>query len=287
MSDNKKEKKELDENHKKKHEDLLRKSTGLFKKPSVVSRDQVVVSSEVSVTLVEFEHADVKGATMLTGFPGATLTSILVAGFLRDAMELPLIGCITSPHFPPRCLIEKGQPMHPIRIFGDSNLVIVVCEFKLPTPELIAGVTQAAYLFAERHELAMVLTVEGLPMEKLSEDKANVLAFVSTSDKFRSKMSELKHEPLEDSVIVGVAGAMLAEATTRDIDVACLVAPTSAEFPDARSAVACVKAIDHALEEITIDTKPLQKKAEALSLTVEKLLKQEKSESKSVSSMYL
>lgn len=47
------------------------------------------------------------------------------------------------------------------------------------------------------------------------------------------------------------------------------------------------QAIDHALEEITIDTKPLQKKAEALSLTVEKLLKQEKSESKSVSSMYL
>ena len=80
------------------------------------------------------------------------------------------------------------------------------------------------------------------------------MAFVSTSDKFRSKMSELKHEPLEDSVIVGVAGkvffenlklflcyliniyffgeigAMLAEATTRDIDVACLVAPTVTIF---------------------------------------------------------
>ena len=84
------------------------------------------------VTLVEFETEEsFDGCTMLHGFPSATLTSILVSGFMRETLDLPMVAVITSPSFPPRCLIENSVPVHPVRIFANKDIAIVQCEFKV------------------------------------------------------------------------------------------------------------------------------------------------------------
>lgn len=264
-----------------------KQSTGHFARPVVKSKTTVAVTHDISVELIEFESkTSFEGATMLQSFQGATLTSVLVGGFVREALGLPLIGVISSPHFPPRCLVEGGVPSHAVRLFGNSKLVIASCEFKVTQPELIHALTRACLTFAKSNKLKLIVTVEGLPLDDVKDEQASTLAFVSTSLAFSAKMAALKHEPLGDSVLVGSAGSLLADSVLWDIDVACLVAPTAQAFPDARSAVTCVKALDAFLDELTIDTTPLEKKAEALQASVSKLLKQDRNE-KSQHSMFL
>ena len=86
-----------------------KRSTGFFEKPTIARRDTVTISSDREVELIEFETAaKLDDSVMILGFPGATLTSILVSGYLRETLELELVAVIASPHFPPRCLIENG-----------------------------------------------------------------------------------------------------------------------------------------------------------------------------------
>jgi predicted ATP-grasp superfamily ATP-dependent carboligase len=267
-----------------------KKSSGFYERPRIRSKTKIEVAHDLAVELIEFEVAEsLEGSVVLQSFQSATLTSVLVGGYLREALHLPIIGVIASPHFPPRALVENGIPSHAVRIFGNAQLVVVSCEFKLPSSELIAAVTQACLVFAKRHKAKLVVAVEGLPLDdEIQDDASQKLAFVSTNHKFSLRMAELKHEPLSDSVIVGTAGSLLAESVIHDIDVACLVAPTSSKFPDARSAVACVKALDAYLDEVQIDTAPLEKKAEALQASVKKLLKTERADAKSnTASMFL
>jgi len=256
----------------------LRQSTGLYSKEKVCHKITIG-----DVTLREFSSENLEGALMIEGFPSISLASILSAGYIREQLNLPLIGVLTSPKFPPRCIVENGIPIHPIRIFGNNKVVVCLCEFKLPTPELTYQVVSLLLDFADRHKISLFLTVEGLPIEDALEEGAEVsdqfyeqLAFVSTKESFTQKMSQLGHHPLNESVIVGVTGLILAEGALASTDVACLIAPTSTRFPDAHSAVNVVKAISAYLPELNIDITPLAEKANQLQKSVQDLLQKDK-----------
>lgn len=195
---------------------------------------------------------------------------------------------MSSPGFPPRVLIEDGKPVHAVRIFGDERMSVVLCEFKLVSYPQISAVVDAIYEFAERHAIDIVIAIEGLPVDvELSAEELKLL-FVSTSERFTSVMTKLSHEPLENSVLVGVSGLLLAEAPLRALQCACIVAPASSKFPDARSTVTAVRAIDAYLDGVDIDTAPLEEKSKKLHDGVQKLLAQEEQEtSKAPSSMFM
>jgi len=240
---------------------------------------------EGKVILREFEKVDCEGATVLVGFPSQTLTSIITAGFIREKFHLPIIGVITSPRFPPRCIVENGIPSHPIRIFGNKQLVIILCEFKVPETQ-IWGVVEAILDFADRHNCKIVIQVEGLPVEEFEpKNISQKLHFVSTNEQFTEQMKKMSHEPIVDSVIGGISGLILAEGGFHEVDVACLIVPTTVKYPDAYSALSVVKTISAYLGT-EIDTTSLEQKANSLHKGVEKLLQEEQS-TKHTGHMYM
>ena len=73
------------------------------------------------------------------------------------------------------------------------------------------------------------------------------------------------HTPLDEAVVGGVTGALLAEGVLRPTtDVSCLLTPTAEAFPDADSAVTVVKVVAHYLNtlghKVEVDTAPLENK---------------------------
>jgi predicted ATP-grasp superfamily ATP-dependent carboligase len=251
----------------------LRESTGLYRKETV--RFKLTIGD---VTLREFSNCEVDGAILIEGFPSISLASILSAGYIREQLKLPLIGVMTSPKFPPRCIIENGVPIHPIRIYGNKQVVVCLCEFKIPTPELTYEVVSLLLDFADRHKCTLFLTVEGLPLDDIetSSEVFDQLAFVSTKESFTKKMTELGHHPLNDGVIVGVTSMILAEGALARTDVACLIVGASSKYPEARGAVNVVKAINSYMPELNIDIVPLEMKASQLEKSVQEILQKEK-----------
>jgi len=236
------------------------------------------------VTLREFgDIGDIDGTTVIVGFPSVSLASILTAGFLREQLNLPSIGVISSDHFPARAIIEGGRPSHPIRIFGDKRLVIVICEFKIPTNELSAHVVDAIVSFAARHKAKMLVCIEGLPSENVDKETGlfdEKLHFISTNKEFSECMIDLQHKPLSDAVITGVTGLTLSEGVMHDVDIGCLLAPAAVHYPDAYGAVNVVKTLAKWLKDVKIDTAPLEKSAINLQKSVTGFLQKEKESSR-------
>jgi len=236
----------------------------------------------------EFKDIDVEGSVVLAGFPSTSLASILTGGYLREQLKLPLVGVISSYGFPPRCIIEKGVPSQSVRIFGDRRLVVILCEFKIPTNELINSLAEALLDFAERHKCPSLLTVEGVPVSDTSDKN---LRFISTDRDLSEKLTVDGHTPLDEAVVGGVTGALLAEGVLQSAtDVSCLLTPTAESFPDADSAVTVVKVVAHYLNslghKVEVDTTPLENKAGELHETIQNLFANEKSNKRASDAMY-
>jgi len=265
------------------------RGSGFFQKRTIGFTKTYGDSLSNKICVREFDYIDCEGAAIVTGFPSTSLASILTAGYLREQLKLPLIGVISSYAFQPRCIIERGLPSHSVRIFGDKRLVVVLCEFKIPSPELIHTLTEALIDFAVRHKSPIIITVEGLPP---SEEKETKLHFISTEKSFSEHLIADEHKALEEAVVGGVTGALLAEGSLNSsVGVATLLTPSSSAFPDAESAVTVVKVVTAYLvslghEDVNVDVGPLQEKAGELHNTLQTLLSQEKESSRATNSIY-
>jgi len=257
---------------------IIHSPSGFFAKSACSYQD----NANSLVDVKEFEGIDVAGAPILCGFPTTSLTSVLVSGYTVEQLKLPLVGVITSNKFPPKCVIEKGVPAHPVRIYGDKRIVVIVCEFQMPSHEVTYAVVGAILRFAERHSSPIVIAIEGLPSETVDPNSAEqheILHFVSTNMLFADKMAKLGHQPVEEGVISGVTGLLLAEGSLSKVDVACLLAPSSSKYPDAYAAVVVVKTLSNYLPT-AIDHNPLLDRAQKLQNTVTKFLKAERAATK-------
>ena len=61
------------------------------------------------IRIFELKKTDLKGATVIDGFPSIGLVSSIVANYLVNALELEQIGIMDSSFFPSISLIRNAQ----------------------------------------------------------------------------------------------------------------------------------------------------------------------------------
>src|SRR5437867_13183440 len=94
------------------------------------------------IQIYELRRMDLRGATVIDGFPSVGLVSSIVANYLINALSLSQIGIMDSVCFPTVVLVRDGQPMNPVRFFAGPivvdyvQIVVFMFEFQ-PVPNLI------------------------------------------------------------------------------------------------------------------------------------------------------
>jgi len=199
-----------------------------------------------------------------------------------------LVGVVSSYGFLPRCIIERGLPSHSVRIFGDQRLVVVLCEFKIPENAMIHALTESLLDFAARHNSPIIITVEGMPA---TDSKETQLHFISTDKTLSENLIADGHKALEEAVVGGVTGAILAEGClSPTVNVATLLAPSARALPEAGTAVTVVKVVVQYLatlgHPVDVDTGPLAEKAGEIHSTIQNLLSNEKENTRAADAMY-
>eukprot|EP01090_Pellita_catalonica_P012048 TRINITY_DN2534_c0_g1_i1.p1 TRINITY_DN2534_c0_g1~~TRINITY_DN2534_c0_g1_i1.p1 ORF type:complete len:136 (-),score=30.00 TRINITY_DN2534_c0_g1_i1:101-508(-) len=135
----------------------------------------------------------------------------------------------------------------------------------------------------------MVICIEGLPSEKVDSKTGlfdEKLHFISTSKELSEQLLAMEHAPLENAVITGVTGLLLAEGALQNVQMGCLLAPAAAHYPDAYGAVNVVKTLAAWLKDVEIDISPLELSAQKLHQNVTSFLKKDK-ESESPPNMFM
>ncbi len=250
------------------------------------------------VKIYELKRADVRGATVIDGFPSVGLVSSITANYLINTMKLTQIGIMDSVYFPTVSLIRDGKPQNPVRIYasekvGDSEdnrdqIVVFISEFQ-PPPNLVKPIASALLDWAEDQRCKMVVSPEGLVIDREDEEGSSAPAEtpgdentsldiygVGSTKEARTILNGSGVSEFTEGVITGVAGVLLNEGRRRDFTVATILAEAHPDYPDARAAARIIETINKMLLHIELDAKPLYDEAGRIESQLKLIHKQTK-----------
>ena len=101
------------------------------------------------------------------------MVNILAANYLVEKLDLPLIGDIVSDDFPLTVAVVDGVPQHPVRIYGNAELVVITSQLKFEDESastIARDLVRAMMDFCTRHKAGLLLTMEVLQMELDQEE---------------------------------------------------------------------------------------------------------------------
>ncbi len=226
------------------------------------------------IQIYELKRMDLRGATVIDGFPSVGLVSSIVANYLINALNLAQIGIMDSVYFPTVALVRDGQPMNPVRIYagpkreGTDQVVVFISEFQ-PPPNLIKAIASTVLDWAQDARCNLLVCPEGLIVdakEEDVEDRQVEVYGIGSTDKAMELLRKQKVTVFEEGVITGVAGVLLNEGRKRDFDVITLLSEAHPDYPDARAAARAIEVIDALLLHTELDAKPLYEEAERIEL---------------------
>ena len=194
------------------------------------------------IRIFELKKTDLKGATVIDGFPSIGLVSSIVANYLVNALELEQIGIMDSSFFPSISLIRNAQPLNTVRIYASERvrgtdeedvdqIVVFISEFQ-PPPNLIKPISSAILDWIQEQRCSRLISPEGLVIEREEEEGElppedgppkdedndieskirNLELFgVGSTPRARKLLDDHDISPFVEGVITGVAGVLLNE----------------------------------------------------------------------------
>ena len=233
------------------------------------------------VEICNFEDVDLKGATVIAGFPSIGLVSTIAANYLIDALNLKQIGCVTSAQFPALSVVHTGEPLSPVRIYAgeqgyNKKIVVFVSEFK-PKPNLINSISETIMKWANDKQCKLLISPEGMVVEgKSVEGGEEVEAYaIGSTENARSMLLEKKIAQFKNGIIAGVSGVLLNIGKQQNFNVISILAEAHPNYPDAKAAAAAINVMA-LLMGIEINVTPLYEESERIEKQLQKFHKQAK-----------
>ena len=241
----------------------------------------VMYLNENEVQICNFDEVDLKGATVIAGFPSIGLVSTIAANYLIDALDLKQIGCVTSSQFPALSVVHTGEPLSPVRIYSGTQsngekIVVFVSEFK-PKPNLISSISEAIMNWATENGCKLLISPEGMVVEGKSvdsEEEAEAYAIGSTENA-RGMLVEKKVPQFKNGIIAGVSGVLLNIGKQSNFNVISILAEAHPNYPDAKAAAAAINVMA-LLMGVEINVTPLYEESERIEKQLQKFHKQAK-----------
>lgn len=256
------------------------------------------------IRVYEFKRLDLRGATVIDGFPSVGLVSTICANYLITSLELEHIGVLESAYFPTVSVVRGGEPLNPVRIYAGkpppssttttaigkpkeeiNYIVVFISEFQ-PVATIIKPIASTILDWMQEQGCKLLISPEGLVVDRTQKESPTAITLpheelldaygVGSTENARSLLERHGIKQFTEGVISGVAGVLLNEGRRRGIDVLCILAEAHPNYPDARAAAKVIEAIDKILLEIHIDVKPLYKEAENIEAKIKLMQRQVK-----------
>jgi uncharacterized protein len=230
------------------------------------------------IRVYELRRLDLRGATVIDGFPSVGLVSTITANYLISLLKLEQIGVLDSKYFPTVSIIRDAEPLNPVRIYASDPrahgedyppIVVFISEFQ-PPANLVKLIASTILDWIEEQMCSLLISPEGLVIDRESmgeTESEEIVAYGVGSTERARTLLEANGIPLfKEGVISGVAGVLLNEGKRRGFDVINVLAEARPNYPDARAAAKVIEAIDKLIPHIHIDVEPLYAEAENIEL---------------------
>ena len=229
---------------------------------------------EEDLTIHEYKDVDLRGATIIDGFPSVGLVSTITANYLVDVLELEQIGIMDSKFFPTVSIVRNGIPLYPVRIYAAKGVCVFISEFQ-PAPKLIRPIAEAILEFAKRKGCRNIISPEGLVVDTEETKEAEVSVYaLGSNEATRDTLAKHGIEQFGNGIITGVSGVLLNLGKKDGFNAISILAEANPNYPDARAAAKVIEAINSLLDAVDVDVKPLYSEAENIEKTLRMMQKQ-------------
>ncbi len=233
----------------------------------------------LEINFVELKQKNLKGYTLIEGFPGLGLVGTIAAKYLVERLKLEEIGYIESNAFTPIIRIHKGQPVRPVRIHISEKhkLVVIISEQIIPTIT-VNKLAKSLINWVEQKGIKKVISIAGI--KDSTQTNNNKIYGISCCSSDSDLLKEHKVQLIEDGITTGVAAMILLELKNNpNVDGYSLLgnAKLTADY---NAAAESLKKLDEIIG-LNLDIIPLLKEAKetqgAIMKQIEKMKKTHKS----------
>lgn len=254
----------------------------------------------MDVQIHELEPVDADGAHVIAAFPSIGLVATIAANFLIERLGLRQVGLMDGADFPTISVVQKGEPLNPVRIYAgtyatndrkDQRLVVFLSEFQ-PSPDLVRPVASAILEWAQRKKAAVVVSPEGLVVEgEGAHDNVVEVYAIGSTEASRQVLQDAGVPLFNEGIVAGVTGVLLNLGRRDQFDVIGLLSEAKKEYPDARSAATVIELLAQIVDaDLNVDE--LYKEADEFEAHVADQLKKRRARDEAIertqkhSSMY-
>ncbi len=214
------------------------------------------------------EHAELKGATVVVGFPGVGFSSPIAANYLIKQQDMDLVGHVVSGDFPPVASIHDYTPQHPMRIYQKGDVVTVTMEF-VPQGDIVRPLGTHLLNWAVNGGAERIIVLDTMSPSDLQTFMENRSIYsVGATHEDRVALDTAKMELIEEGMITGLSGVMLAEGASAGVQVIGILTEAHPMFPDVRAAVMLLQEAAKVAPGVVVDLEELEANAEEVEDTV-------------------
>jgi predicted ATP-grasp superfamily ATP-dependent carboligase len=169
------------------------------------------------IKVYEIRRLDLRGATVIDGFPSVGLVSTICANYLISSLNLKQIGIMDSIYFPTVSVVRDSEPLNPVRIYGgeimnkddEKKLIVVfISEFQ-PPPKLIKLIAGTILDWIVEQNCGVLVSPEGLVIERAGDTDEAVEASFNKDDILKGMISKGQGESDDGSGEKAIVEAML------------------------------------------------------------------------------
>ena len=204
------------------------------------------------VYIKELSQPKLNNPIIVEGFPGIGMVGPICASYMAEKLDMTLVGCLSSPKFPPISAIHDFKPVSPARIYASEklNLIVLVSEFVIPA-NLVYPLTTEIITWAKKKKVKAIYSLAAIATPQPVNTIHGIASTAQMGELLKSKGVEL----IKEGATQGVSGVLVTECALEKIPAANIMVQTNQPMDP----VAGARLLDK-LSEITgiqINTKPL------------------------------
>ncbi|MDO8428688.1 MAG: PAC2 family protein [Candidatus Diapherotrites archaeon] len=224
-----------------------------------------------TVCFVEKEKVDLKGYTLIEGFPGIGLVGTIAAKYLLEKMQFEYSGHVECSDFAPVIRVHKGIPLHPARIYVNSKnkLAVLIAEqmIESKTTETLA---EKMVAWIKSKNIKRVISIAGIHAEGTASNEVYGIASHSESLK---ELEKFGVKIIEDGLTTGVTALILLKLNKEKTILAYSLLGNVNLTADYKTAAVIIEKLN-AILGLNIDAKPLLEEAKSMEELVKKQINQ-------------
>jgi uncharacterized protein len=198
-----------------------------------------------------------KNPLIIEGFPGFGLVGTITTEFLLEHLKTEHIGRIILEDSSAMVAIHENKLIEPMGLFYNEKYNIVILHSINAAPGTEWKIGELIKQLANDLGAKEIICIEGVG-SSTDSDESRVFFFTNNGEKDK-RFRELKIEPLQEGIIMGVTSALLLKM--ENLPISCVFAETHSNLPDSKAAAKIIEVLDKYLD-LNVDPKPLLETAQ-------------------------